>query len=69
MIDVPTPMPPDTNKPPSEDNGTHSGVNRNPSALRQVEQFLLQDQVVAECKSGQTIVACNCNPDGGGVCD
>jgi pimeloyl-ACP methyl ester carboxylesterase len=65
----PSPMPPDTNKPPSEDNGTHSGVNRNPSALRQVEQFLLQNQVVAECKSGQTVVACNCNPDGGGVCD
>lgn len=65
----PTPMPPDTNQPPAEDNGTHSGVNRNPSALRQVEQFLLQNQVVAECKSGQTVVPCNCNPDGGGVCD
>lgn len=65
----PTPMPPDTNQPPAEDNGTHSGVNRNPSALRQVEQFLLQNQVVAECKNGQEVVACNCNPDGGGVCD
>ena len=65
----PTPFPPDTNQPPSEDNGTHSGVNRNPAALRQVEQFLLQNQVVNECKSGVDVVPCNCNPDGGGVCD
>ena len=65
----PTPFPPDTNQPPSEDNGTHSGVNRNPAALRQVQQFLLQNQVVDECKSGVEAVACNCNPDGGGVCD
>jgi len=65
----PTPFPPDTNKPPSEDNGTHSGVNRNPAALRQVQQFLLQNKVVGECKNGNEIVACNCNADGGGVCD
>jgi len=65
----PTPFPPDTNQPPSEDNGTHPGVNKNPAALRQVEQFLIQNQVVGTCKSGQEIVACNCNPDGGGVCD
>ena len=30
----PMPLPPDTNIPPATDNGTHSGVNRNPSALR-----------------------------------
>lgn len=65
----PTPFPPDTNQPPSEDNGTHSGVNKNGAALRQVEQFLLQDQVVAECKLDGAAVACDCNPDGGGVCD
>jgi hypothetical protein len=65
----PTPLPPDTNNPPAEDNGTHSGVNRNPSALRMVEDFLLHDQIVPECKSGQDVVSCNCNPDGGGVCD
>ena len=38
----PTPVPSDLNIPPSKDNGTHSGVNRNPSALRQVEEFLLE---------------------------
>lgn len=65
----PTPFPPDTNQPPPSDNGTHSGVNRNPAALRQIEQFLLQNKVVSECKNGSEIVACNCNPDGGGVCD
>ena len=46
----PTPLPSDTNIPPAEDNGTHSGVNRNPSALRQVEQFLLPPSTgVDEC--------------------
>lgn len=65
----PTPMPPDTNQPPSEDNGTHSGVNRNPAAMRQVQEFLLQNRIVPTCKDGEDIVACDCNPDGGGVCD
>ena len=51
----PTPLPPDTNMPPSEDNGTHSGVNRNPSALRQVEAFLLgSQQVIQTCGNGDT---------------
>ncbi len=65
----PTPLPPAGNKPPSEDNGTHSGVNRNPAVLRQVEQFLLFDQIVGTCKDGDEVVACDCAPDGGGVCD
>ncbi|NLG62108.1 MAG: hypothetical protein GX539_07665, partial [Candidatus Cloacimonetes bacterium] len=65
----PDPMPPETNVPPHDDNGTHSGVNRNGAVLRQVEQFLLFDQIIATCKQGDEIVACDCNPDGGGVCD
>ena len=65
----PMPMPAETNVPPLEDNGTHSGVNRNGAVLRQVEQFLLFDQIVPTCMQGDEIVACDCNPDGGGVCD
>ncbi len=56
----PLPLPPDTNVPPKEDNGTHSGVNRNPAALRQVEQFLLQNVVVDECKLADAPAPCDC---------
>jgi hypothetical protein len=59
------PVPSDYNIPPAEDNGTHSGVNRNPSALRQVEQFLLQDQIIQTC-GGATPAACDCAT---GACD
>jgi hypothetical protein len=62
----PTPMPLDTNVPPKEDNGTHSGVNRNPANLRQVEQFLLQDLVVDECKLANAPAPCDCST---GACD
>ncbi len=55
----PTPLPPDTNVPPINDNGTHSGVNRNPSALRQVEDFLIGDSVIQTC-GGSTPAACDC---------
>ena len=55
----PTPLPSDLNIPPSKDNGTHSDVNRNPSALRQVEAFLLQDQIIQTC-GGDTPAACDC---------
>jgi hypothetical protein len=61
----PTPLPSDLNIPPSNDNGTHSGVNRNPSALRQVYQFLLQDGVVQTC-GGSTPAPCDCST---GACD
>ncbi|MBA3821242.1 MAG: hypothetical protein H0X17_20325 [Deltaproteobacteria bacterium] len=62
----PTPLPLDTNVPPGEDNGTHSGVNRNPAALRQVEQFLLQNVVVDECKLDGAPAPCDCAT---GACD
>jgi hypothetical protein len=54
------PLPADTNEPPTEDNGTHSGVNKNPANLRQVQQFLLQNQVVDECKLANAPAPCDC---------
>ncbi|HEY4058223.1 MAG TPA: hypothetical protein VGM39_16535 [Kofleriaceae bacterium] len=65
----PTPLPPETNQPPKTDNGTHGGVNQNPSALRQTQEFLLDNMIEAECKNSGSVVACDCNVDGGGVCD
>jgi len=59
-------MPFDTNIPPKEDNGTHSGVNRNPANMRQVQKFLLQDIVVDECKLAGAPVPCDCAT---GACD
>jgi pimeloyl-ACP methyl ester carboxylesterase len=65
--DHPTPLPPDTNVPPVQDNGTHSGINRKPSALREVEKFLLEDTVVQTCQIGSGApVACDCAT---GACD
>lgn len=61
----PSPMPSDFNIPPREDNGTHSGVNRNPSALRQVDAFLNQDQIIQTC-GGTTPAPCDCST---GACD
>ena len=62
----PMPLPPDTNVPPSADNGTHSGVNRNQSALRQVFEFLLQQQQVVQTCGGTTPAPCDCST---GACD
>lgn len=62
-----TPLPADTNVPPAQDNGTHSGVNRNPATLRQVEKFLLApQQVVNECKLSGQPAPCDCTT---GACD
>ena len=62
----PSPMPADTNVPPKEDNGTHSGVNKNPANLRQVQRFLLEDVVVDECKLAGAPAPCDCTT---GACD
>ncbi|MEJ7597923.1 MAG: hypothetical protein WKG01_08455 [Kofleriaceae bacterium] len=62
----PMPLPLDTNVPPATDNGTHSGVNRNPAALRQVKSFLLQNTVVGECKLNSTAAPCDCTT---GACE
>lgn len=62
----PSPMPPETNIPPPNDNGTHSDVNRRAAALRQVEAFVFQKQVLAECKLGNELAPCDCAT---GACD
>lgn len=62
----PTPLPPDTNVPPATDNGTHSGINKRPAALREVESFLLQGTLVDGCKVGGIDAPCDCDT---GACD
>jgi hypothetical protein len=64
----PTPMPPDSNVPPSDDNGTHSGINRKPAALREVQRFLLAPFVAANgCRTaGGAPAPCDCAT---GACD
>ena len=65
--DHPTPLPPDTNVSPVEDNGTHSGINQKPAALRMVEKFLLESTVAPGCQdAGGTPQPCDCAT---GACD
>ena len=60
--DHPTPLPPETNEPPDKDNGTHSGINRKPAALRMVESFLLPppQQAVDGCLLANAPAPCDC---------
>ncbi|MFT3693437.1 MAG: hypothetical protein QM831_09885 [Kofleriaceae bacterium] len=61
--DHPSPLPSDLNIPPAEDNGTHSGINRKPAALREVKAFLLSTQVATQtcfAADGTTPAACDC---------
>jgi hypothetical protein len=60
------PLPPETNVPPAVENGTHSGVNRHPSNLRQVYEFLLQGQQVIQTCGGSSPAPCDCAT---GACD
>lgn len=63
----PTPLPPGGNVPPSQDNGTHSGINRREAVLNQVVQFLFSGEIVSHCLDGQSDpVPCDCAT---GVCD
>jgi hypothetical protein len=67
--DHPTPLPPDVNIPPATDNGTHSGINRKPAALRSVEAFILGSQQAEQtCFASDhvTPAACDCAT---GACD
>ena len=67
--DHPTPLPGDFNIPPAVDNGTHSGINRKAAALREVEAFILKDQVAVQtcfASDGVTPAACDCAT---GACD
>jgi len=60
--DHPTPLPPDTNEPPATDNGTHSGINRKPAALRMVQSFLIPPPQQAEdgCTLANAAAPCDC---------
>ncbi|MGE5186056.1 MAG: alpha/beta hydrolase family protein [Acidobacteriota bacterium] len=69
----PTPMPPDTNVPPSVENGTHAGINYKPAPLRFVGDFLLQNTgsdpngtIVPECLVNGQAAPCDCAT---GACD
>jgi hypothetical protein len=70
--DHPTPLPPDTNVPPGQDNGTHSGINKKPAALRFVAAFLGVDtadptaEVIPECLVAGSAAPCDCQT---GACD
>lgn len=66
--DHPTPLPPETNVPPQTDNGTHSGINRKPAALRMVESFLLPPPQLAVdgCRLNAAAAPCDCAT---GACD
>ncbi|HKE17251.1 MAG TPA: hypothetical protein VKB80_20395 [Kofleriaceae bacterium] len=58
---------PDTNVPPAEDNGTHSGVNSNPAVLREVIGFLIDGEVVQQCRDEAGAPApCDCTT---GACE
>ena len=58
--DHPTPLPLDTNISPLSDNGTHSGINRKPAALRFVENFLLDNNLVQACLVNGEAAPCDC---------
>lgn len=62
----PTPLPPTTNVAPTKDNGTHSGINRKPAALRMAFQFLLQGTVTQQCLVNGQPAPCDCAT---GACD
>ncbi len=66
--DHPMPLPPETNEPPARDNGTHSGINRKPAALRMVQRFLLPPSPSATdgCLVGGSPAPCDCAT---GACD
>jgi hypothetical protein len=66
--DHPAPLPPETNEPPREDNGTHSGINSKPAALRMVQSFLLPPvrKAVSGCALAGNPAPCDCAT---GACD
>ncbi len=52
----PTPMPPSTNARNVTENGTHASIRRQPAAIRQIDRFLRERQVVNTCDG-----PCNCS--------
>ena len=59
----PTPLPPTTNVPPPTDNGTHSGINKEPAALRYVQEFLVgtPQQMTPQCMLSGAPAPCDCS--------
>ncbi|MEZ4365932.1 MAG: hypothetical protein R2939_06550 [Kofleriaceae bacterium] len=53
------PVPSEFNQ-PEDDNGTHSGINRKPAVLRQVEAFVLDGEIVNGCLLEGAPAACDC---------
>ena len=58
--DHPTPLPPTTNVPPAVDNGTHSGINKKPAAIRLAHQFLLGGSAIPQCMVNDAPAPCDC---------
>lgn len=56
-----TPLPPTTNVPPQDDNGTHSGVNARDANLNQIQQFFEEGTIVNKCQIGGTVAPCDCD--------
>jgi hypothetical protein len=60
------PLPPETNIPPAEDNGTHGGVNERAAVLRQIQRFFFEGDIVNMCQLDGVAVPCDCAT---GACD
>jgi hypothetical protein len=56
----PDPLPPETNVPPYDDNGTHSDVNERPAVLRQVKTFFFDGEIRSECRKDGAPAVCDC---------
>jgi hypothetical protein len=56
----PSPLPPEFNQPPEEDNGTHSDVHERPAVLRQIEDFLYNGVVTNQCGGDGGAAPCDC---------
>ena len=66
VYDENVPVSTTNNVPPSDDNGTHSGVNGRQAVLDQVEHFFFEREVVNTCGPAGDPVACDCST---GACD
>ena len=62
----PTPVPPDGNLAPVEDNGTHAGVHERAAVQRQVTRMINEGMLFHECRVGDSAMPCDC---GTGACD
>lgn len=62
----PDDIPPLTNVPPTNDNGTHGGVNERQAVLRQAQQFFFQGIVTNTCLLDDAPAPCDCAT---GACD